>query len=101
MAGFDKNRCLENIYSLAKEKGVKIGELESGSGVSVGYLSRLGKEDNTSVPSVETMDKMAEILDVTVDYLLRAEEEGLPMRERTAFRFADKLIKDTLDDKVN
>ena len=40
---FDKIKLLQNIRFLALQKGVKIGELESEAGVSVGYISRMLK----------------------------------------------------------
>ena len=42
---YDKARCLNNIYALAKERGIKIGDLEESAGVSKGYLSRVAKPD--------------------------------------------------------
>ena len=42
---YDKARCLNNIYALAKERGIKIGDLEESAGVSRGYLSRVAKPD--------------------------------------------------------
>ena len=50
---FDKKRCIENIYTIAKEKNIKIGDLEEKAGVSKGYLSRINKEDSSSVPGVD------------------------------------------------
>ena len=49
---FDKRRCMSAIYAIAKEKGVKIGDLEKEANVSTGYLSKLNKEENTSSPSI-------------------------------------------------
>lgn len=68
--GFDKRRCMSAIYAIAKEKGVKIGDLEKETGVSTGYLSKLNKEENTSSPSIELLVAAAQLLGVTVDMLI-------------------------------
>ena len=38
---YDKDRFVKNIYFLAKNQGVKIGELEAVCEVSAGYFARL------------------------------------------------------------
>lgn len=50
---FDKRLFISNIYQLAKERSVKIGDLEKKAGVSVGYLSRINKEDSNTVPTID------------------------------------------------
>ena len=47
---YDKNIFVNNVYMLAKQHDLKIKDLETGCGVSVGYLSRLRQGEKNSVP---------------------------------------------------
>lgn len=38
---FDKNRLMNNINTLIKERGMKIGSLETEIDISTGYLSSI------------------------------------------------------------
>ena len=67
MFQFDKSKCLGNIYHLVKERGLKIGDLEDQAGVSIGYLSRLNKDDNKSTPGIEFLLAVAQVLNVSLD----------------------------------
>lgn len=98
--GFDKRRCMSAIYAIAKEKGVKIGDLEKEAGVSTGYLSKLNKEENTSLPSIELLVAAARLLGVTIDMLIYSEYEGLSANERYMLKFLDKLINQTLSGEL-
>lgn len=97
---FDKRRCMSAIYAIAKEKGVKIGDLEKEAGVSTGYLSKLNKEENTSSPSIELLVAAARLLGVTIDMLIYSEYEGLSANERYMLKFLDKLISQTLSGEL-
>ena len=92
---FDKMRCIANIYALAKQKNIKIGELESKAGVSPGYLSRLNKEDNTASPSIECLAAMATELNISLDILIGAELSKLTSTEEYRLNFLKRLIVDT------
>lgn len=93
---FDKKRCMSAIYAIAKEKGVRIGDLEREANVSTGYLSKLNKEDNTSSPSIELLVAAARALGVTIDMLVYSEYEGLSPNEKYIMKFLDRLAGDTL-----
>ena len=67
---FDKRRFLDNVYYLAKQRDIKIGVLEANANLSTGYLARLNKDDNKSVPSIEVLVSFAEMLDVSMDSCL-------------------------------
>ena len=97
---YEKRRCLENIYSLAKLKNIKIGDLEEQAGVSKGYLSRINKEDSTSSPTVELLDSIARQLGVGIDYLVNFSHEDLTPNEQLVFQFIDKLTRMTLSGKL-
>lgn len=97
---FQKERCIETIYSLAKTKGLKIGELEEKAGVSKGYLARINKEGSTANPPIEVIVSIADQLDVSVDYLIAADMNTLSDSEQFVIDFANKLKKKTLDMKM-
>ena len=40
----DRDLCINNLYILVKKKGLRICDLETSCGVSVGYLARLRKD---------------------------------------------------------
>lgn len=92
---YDKQMCLNNIRYLAKSKGLNLGDLETGAGVSAGYLSRVGKEDSKSSPSIEVLSFMAERLGVSVDGLIGYEYSDMTPSERYINDFIEKLIIDT------
>lgn len=98
--GFDKRRCMSAIYAIAREKGVKIGDLEKEAGVSTGYLSKLNKEENTSSPSIELLAAVAGALGVTIDMLVYSEYDGLSSNEKYVLKFLDKLVGDTLSGEL-
>ena len=57
---------LENIRRLCSQKPVSIARLERETGISNGTISRW----DTSSPTVENVQKVAEYFGVTVDQLL-------------------------------
>ena len=95
MDSFDKKRCLDNIYFLAKQKGKKIGELEELAGVSTGYLSRANKEDSTSKLTIDLIAAIAQTLEMSIDRLVRYDLAALSPNERKVIDFIEKLDKDT------
>lgn len=97
---FDKAGCIENIYVLAKERGIKIGDLEEKAGVSKGYLSRINKEGNTSIPSIELLDSIAEQLGVSVDYLINYRMFEPTEGEAFLLKFLDKVMHRTICGKL-
>lgn len=98
--GFDKRRCMSAIYAIAKEKGVKIGDLEKEAGVSTGYLSKLNKEENTSSPSIELLVAAAQLLGVTIDMLVYSDYEDMSPNEKYVLKFLDRLVDDTLSGEL-
>ncbi len=97
---FDKTRCINNIYALAKEKGIKIGDLEEGSGMSKGYLSRVAKPDYQGSPSIEMLDAVARQLGVGIDFLVNFDPEALSANEQFVMQFVDKLSTLTEAEKM-
>ena len=97
---FDKSRCIGTIYALAKEKGIKIGDLEETAGVSKGYLSRINKEDSTSSPSIELLDSISRQLGVGIDYLVNFSHDTLSPNEQFVMQFIDKQMRMTMAGKL-
>ena len=60
---FEKGKLMANINDLIKERGRKIGELEDAVGVSRGYLSRMSKAENESMPGVDLIYRLADELE--------------------------------------
>ena len=63
---------LENIRRLCSKKPVSIAKLERETGISNGTIARW----DTSSPTVENDQKVAEYFGVTVDELLNAADVG-------------------------
>ncbi len=98
---FDKLICIENIYYLAKLKGIRIGELEKKAGVSAGYLSRINRDDNTASPSIECLTAIASELDVTLDFLLGVVLGQLTPTDRYVLKFINKLTERTVNGDID
>ena len=97
---FDKKRCIDNIYALAKSKGLKIGDIEEKAGVSKGYLSRINKDDNTSIPTVDLLASIAEQLGVGIDYLVNFTVGSMTPNEELVYQFIDKLTFATYANQI-
>lgn len=100
MKDFNKQLMLDNITYLLKETGKKIGELETESGVSTGYISRISKEGNTK-PGIDFIMNVAESLNVSINTLLNVDLTAMTPNERYILSFLKKLNKDTIDDKLD
>jgi len=98
---FEKILCLNNIRHLAKAKNINIGELETAAGVSVGYLSRLSKEENKGSPSIEVLAIMASKLGVSIDGLISCDYTGLSATEKYVMNFIETLISRTREGLMN
>ena len=98
---FDKKRCIANIYQLAKEQGIKIGDLEKKAGTSAGYLSRINKDDNNSSPSIDFIAAVAMVLGVTVDALIKNDYTTPTATEKYLLDFIDTLLSRTNADELD
>lgn len=97
---FNKQLLFENISFLVRERGLKIGELETAAGVSPGYISRASKEGG-STPGIEFISGVANELKVSIDTLLSAHMSELTPTERYIISFLEKLERDTNADKLD
>jgi transcriptional regulator with XRE-family HTH domain len=92
----------DKLQELRKNKGWSQEQLSKKIGAHQRYISRY--ENNVSKPSAETLRKLSEVFDVTVDYLLAEESEdgsscvGIKDRELLQwFEEANKLSQDDRD----
>lgn len=97
---FDRTLFFDNISYLIKKHDLKIGEIENSAGVSAGYISRASK-DEKSKPGVEFVMKIAELLQINVDTLLRADLTNATPTEKYLMSFLGKLNSDTVADSLN
>lgn len=70
MMEFDRTKLMTNITALIKEKGMRIGELENRVGISAGYISKMTKAENESMPGIDLIYKLAQELEVSVEALV-------------------------------
>lgn len=63
----------KNICEIAKEKGMSINYLEKMAGVSRGSICKWGfaDEDNKVEPGIWKLEKVAQILGVSVEQLIK------------------------------
>ena len=94
---FDKAKFIRNIRELVRVKDVKIGQIESTAGVRTGYLSRLDKKGNDTLPSIAFLISAAKLLDVTIDDLINREMGSMSEDEK----YVDDFLKDLITDTEN
>lgn len=87
--------CLENIRYLAKEKNMKIGDLERNANVSVGYLSRLNSESDSLDLKVSFLKSISEQLGVPMDIIANCELDSLSETDMLVQSFLKSLIEET------
>ncbi|KZL94324.1 helix-turn-helix domain-containing protein [Clostridium magnum] len=77
----------ENIKRIRERKGLGVNELSRLSGVNASYISAMerGEKDN---PTITTLKKLADVLNVTIDELIRS--------ETTTYTLQDNGIEDNL-----
>lgn len=92
---FNRSRMIQMIYDTAKEKGKKIGDIETTAGYSVGYISRLAKDEAKGAFTVDFLVAIAEQLGVSLDFLALTNDGQLTEDEMKMLSFLDGLIVDT------
>ena len=88
----------EKIKMLRKKKKISQGQLAEAVGINAAHLSRL--ENDKYQPSMPVIKKMAEVLEVTVDYLLSEENEAVPEIKIRNKPLAERVkLIDSLDEE--
>lgn len=96
----DRDRCIANLYALSKRKGIRIRDLETSCGVSVGYLAHLRLDKRSPFPASEFLFRAADLLETTVDSLLRFDFQLSTETDQYLHTFINRLIRDTLSEKL-
>lgn len=102
----DSKTVVENIYALAKLRGMKIGALETAVGIKTpGYFSRFLNEESEgdkarSLPSVEILSKVAEKLGVSIDQLISIDFKKFDDVEISLVTFLGKLTESTSNNSL-
>ncbi len=94
---YEKNRFINNVYALTAKQGLKIGELESHCGVSIGYFARLRQGRKETAPGADFLLAVAGQLSVSVDALLTFDFEASSESEQLLLNYMEKLIQKTRD----
>ena len=97
---YEKKLFINNVYALAAKYGMRIKDLESACGVSIGYFARLrqGKKDGT--PGADTLLNVSEQLSVSVDALLTFNFETASESEQLLLNYIEKLIRETQSNSI-
>lgn len=93
-----QSKIIDNIYSVAKEKGKRIKDLETAAKLSVGYLSRMRDSDNGPRLSVEALLDICKELNIGVEALMNYSNDSMTGNEKKLVDFMNKLIEDTEKD---
>lgn len=83
----------ERIKMLCKQHGTSLNKVETECGFAKGYLSKLDK----STPNMAYLQKIAECLGVTTDYLLTGEEKEISLPEQADLWIAIRHDKELLN----
>lgn len=92
---FDKIVFADNLSRLIQQTGRKISDVEKDLGVSVGFISRLGKADSKYNVNAETLCKAAELFGVSMDSLVRKADQTEATNEAYIFDFVSKVLAQT------
>lgn len=85
----------EKIKKARKNKGLTLEQLANIVGSSKSYMWQL-ETDTDIKPSVQLVAKIAEALDVTIDYLINQESERMDLNEEASVFFRGyKELDDT------
>ena len=94
-----KERFLNNVFYLAKQKGYAISSIENMIDVSVGYLSKLKNDETRKNIAADIMFAISDALEVSVDTLCKSDFEKLNYDEISLIKFFEKFKVDTLNNK--
>ena len=96
----ERDRCISNLYALSKRKGIRIRDLETTCGVSVGYLARLRQDKRQPFPGSEFLFRAAARLETSLDSLLYFDFQLSTETDQYLHAFVNRLILDTLKEKL-
>ena len=88
---FNRKKLIENINNLIQQRKLKVGEVEQAIGISTGYLSRLSKTGNESIPATDVVWKLARHLGVSTDALISGDFSEITDNISVLRKFVSKL----------
>ena len=94
---FNRQQLVENINNLIQQKNMKVGEVEQAIGISTGYISRLSKAGNESIPATDVVWKLARHFGVSTDSLISGDYSEGTDNLSVLRRFIMKLNVQTID----
>lgn len=88
------------IKKIRKEKGIGQREIAEKCNISVNALSQI--ETNATFPQKGTIQKISEVLNVPVSYILflSISDEDIPESKREAFNYLNSAVKSILLDSL-
>lgn len=98
---YDKARLAANIRFKLKALGKKYSDLDDAIGKSTGYTAKIFSEENSSNPSIETVEKIAEFLETSVMSLIYSYYDTMTASELYLDTFIAKLLQRTLDGELD
>lgn len=93
---YDRNRLINNINHLLKERGLKNKDLETYAGVSPGYISRISADSNTSNPGIDYICKAANFFEIPFNVLIAEDLSAQSDDEKLCRKFLQTLYDETM-----
>ncbi len=98
---FSRQQLIENISHLIQQQKLKVGDVEQAIGTSTGYLSRLSKAGNESIPAADVVWKLARHFGVSTDALISGDfsigEDNLSVLKRFVAKLNVQTLEGALD----
>ena len=95
----NRERLLENLDHLLSWEMLTQAELESAAGVYIGYISRM-KSDPRKLPALDVIWKMAQVLGVSLEWIIEGTARDLDENVLYLRRFLRKLFDRTVAGKL-
>ncbi|MFB5663848.1 helix-turn-helix domain-containing protein [Alteribacillus sp. HJP-4] len=87
----------ERVKKYRKEKGISLTELADQAGVAKSYLSAIERNIQTN-PSVQFLEKISKVLNISIDVLIREEQE---VDEKNLDEDWLKIVQEAMDSGVS
>ena len=91
---FNRELFLNNVKACAKSKGMSMKDVETTTGVSQGYFSKVAKEDGP-IPSIEIVAKTAQTFNTLIDTLLFIEFSERTPEDVEVAKILTDICRDT------
>ena len=97
----NKYLFFRNVRYLLDRTGIKIGQLEKEANCNLGYMSRIDKEDNETMPSIEFIQTASNIFKINIDILLTVDLDSLTATEEYIIELFNKMYFDIKNDNLD